>query len=148
MNYLAESPYGAYWSTPFTRWQGSFANLHSVEFAAHVAKRELARRICDRFHGEGAGTRAEERFDKVHRHREVPDDVPSLELDAGAGDVHLPALISRQFGVSSSEARRLLTQGAVKLDGEPVDGERLDVGADELRGRVLQVGRRRFVRIS
>ena len=47
MNYLAEIPYGAYWSTPFARWQGSFANLHSVEFAAHVAKRELAHRKID-----------------------------------------------------------------------------------------------------
>jgi hypothetical protein len=38
MSYKAEIPYGAYWSTPFARWQGSFANLHSIEFAAHVAK--------------------------------------------------------------------------------------------------------------
>jgi acetyl-CoA acetyltransferase family protein len=44
MAYKAHIPYGAYWSTPFARWQGSFANLHSVEFAAHVAKQELARR--------------------------------------------------------------------------------------------------------
>ena len=42
MTYKAEIPYGAYWSTPFTRWQGAFAHLHSVEFAAHVAKREAA----------------------------------------------------------------------------------------------------------
>jgi acetyl-CoA acetyltransferase len=47
MDYQAEIPYGAYWSTPFARWQGTFANLHSVEFAAHVAKRELARRKID-----------------------------------------------------------------------------------------------------
>jgi acetyl-CoA acetyltransferase len=47
MNYKAEIPYGAYWSTPFARWQGSFANLHSVEFAAHVARRELERRKID-----------------------------------------------------------------------------------------------------
>ncbi len=40
----AEIPYGAYWSTPFARWQGSFAHLHSIEFAAHVARSELARR--------------------------------------------------------------------------------------------------------
>ncbi len=40
----AEIPYGAYWSTPFARWQGSFARLNSVEFAAWVARRELARR--------------------------------------------------------------------------------------------------------
>jgi len=44
MAYKAQIPYGAYWSTPFTRWQGSLAHLHSIEFAAHVAKRELERR--------------------------------------------------------------------------------------------------------
>ena len=44
MTYKAEIPYGAYWSTPFARWQGSFANLHSIEFAAHVAKAELVKR--------------------------------------------------------------------------------------------------------
>ena len=47
MNYKAEIPYGAYWSTPFARWQGSLAHLHSVEFAAHVARQELARRKID-----------------------------------------------------------------------------------------------------
>jgi acetyl-CoA acetyltransferase len=47
MDYKAEIPYGAYWSTPFARWQGSFSNLHSVEFAAHVARLELERRKID-----------------------------------------------------------------------------------------------------
>jgi acetyl-CoA acetyltransferase len=47
MSYKAEIPYGAYWSTPFARWQGSFANLHSIEFAAHVARLELAKRKID-----------------------------------------------------------------------------------------------------
>ena len=47
MTYKAQIPYGAYWSTPFARWQGSLAHLHSVEFAAHVARRELARRQID-----------------------------------------------------------------------------------------------------
>ncbi|MFZ2650851.1 MAG: thiolase family protein, partial [Burkholderiaceae bacterium] len=47
MSYQAQIPYGAYWSTPFARWQGSFAHLHSVEFAAQVARRELARRDID-----------------------------------------------------------------------------------------------------
>ena len=47
MTYKAEIPYGAYWSTPFARWQGSFANLHSVEFAAHVARQELEKRKFD-----------------------------------------------------------------------------------------------------
>ncbi len=47
MSYKARIPYGAYWSTPFVRWQGSFSNLHSLEFAAHVARAELARRKID-----------------------------------------------------------------------------------------------------
>ncbi|MCZ2414203.1 MAG: thiolase family protein [Burkholderiales bacterium] len=47
MPYKAQIPYGAYWSTPFARWQGSFANLNSVEFAAHVARAELAKRHID-----------------------------------------------------------------------------------------------------
>ena len=47
MTYKAEIPYGAYWSTPFARWQGSFANLHSLEFAAHVARKELGKRNID-----------------------------------------------------------------------------------------------------
>jgi len=47
MTFKAEIPYGAYWSTPFARWQGSFANLHSIEFAAHVAKLELGKRKID-----------------------------------------------------------------------------------------------------
>jgi len=44
MAYKAEIPYGAYWSTPFARWQGAFANLHSLEFAAHTTRKELDRR--------------------------------------------------------------------------------------------------------
>lgn len=47
MNYKAEIPYGAYWSTPFARWQGSFADLHAIEFAAYVARNELAKRKID-----------------------------------------------------------------------------------------------------
>lgn len=47
MSYLAEIAYGAYWSTPFSRWQGSFSNLHSLKFAAHVTRDELAKRNID-----------------------------------------------------------------------------------------------------
>ena len=69
-------------------------------------------------------------------------------LFSGAdGEVHLPLLISSAFEMSTSEARRLLDQGAVKLDGEALDGERLDLPAGELSGKILQVGKRRFLRI-
>lgn len=111
------------------------------------AKRDLARRICDRFAGPGSGIEAERRFDLVHRERGVPADVPVREL--GSQDpIHLPVLLREQFGVSGSEARRLLEQGAVRLEGEALPADRLDLPAASLRGRVLQVGKRRFVRLA
>jgi tyrosyl-tRNA synthetase len=118
-----------------------------------VAKRALARRIVERFHDAAAAEAAESRFDTVHKDHGVPDDIPELSLaeadgvQANGGEVHLPALIAGVFGMSSSEARRLIAQGGVKLDGESVPAERLDLPAGELGGRVLQVGKRRFVRL-
>ena len=119
-----------------------------------AAKRLLARRIVERFHDSAAAEAAEARFDTVHVAREIPEDIPELSLaeadgvQENGGDVHLPALIAGVFGISSSEARRLIAQGGVKLDGEGVDPERLDLSAGELGGRVLQVGKRRFVRLN
>ena len=117
-----------------------------------VAKRALAARIVERFHDAPAAEAAEARFDTVHRDHGIPDDIPELSLaDAegvNGGDVHLPALIAGVFGLSSSEARRLIAQGGVKLDGEDVSPDRLDLPAGELGGRVLQVGKRRFVRLT
>jgi tyrosyl-tRNA synthetase len=114
---------------------------------AVAAKRELARRLTDRFHG-GGGDAAEGRFDQVHVRRELPDEIAVARFDAGDGSVHLPALIAGEFGVSSSEARRLIGQGAVRLDGEPVAAETLDVAAERLDGAVLQVGKRRHRRLE
>jgi len=115
------------------------------------AKRELGRRIVDRFHGEGAGAGAEEHFDRIHVQHAVPDEIPEVDLDAyrseGNGTVHLPRLIAGAFEVSSSEGRRLIQQGAVKLDGEPLPAEPLNLELDSLAGRVLQVGKRRFCRL-
>jgi tyrosyl-tRNA synthetase len=115
------------------------------------AKRELARRLVDRFHGEGAGAEAERRFDRVFVERAAPEEMPDVALEAyledGSGAVHLPRLIAGAFGLSSSEARRLLGQGGVRLDGEPLAAGTLDLAASELEGRVLQVGKRRFCRL-
>jgi tyrosyl-tRNA synthetase len=116
-----------------------------------AGKRALARRIVEQFHDPDAAQAAEARFDTVHVAREVPDDVPELSLaDADGindGEVHLPALIAGAFEMSTSEARRLLAQGGVKLDGETIEGDRLDVPLEQVSGRVLQVGKRRFARL-
>jgi len=115
------------------------------------AKRELGRRIVERFHGEGAGAAAEKSFNRVFVERSAPEQIPELDLSGyranGGGPVHLPRLIAGAFGLSTSEGRRLLQQGGVKLDGEPLPAEPLDLEVDSLAGRVLQVGKRRFCRL-
>lgn len=127
------------------------AELESVK-----AKRTLARRLVERFCGEGAGGRAEEHFDRIHKRGEIPEQVPELDLGAVEGlqlrdgtesVVHLPLLLAGAFEISTSEARRLLQQGGVKLDGEPVPSEPLDVPLSSLAGKVLQLGKRRFVSV-
>jgi tyrosyl-tRNA synthetase len=112
------------------------------------AKRDLARRIAERFHGDGAGSAAERRFDQVHVRGEVPDEIPVARVPVAGAPVHLPALISSEFELSTSEARRLIKQGGVRLDGEVVDPDTLDIGGDRLVGRVLAVGKRRHRRLQ
>jgi tyrosyl-tRNA synthetase len=111
------------------------------------AKRALARELVERYHGVSAAVAAQEAFDRVHIRHELPDDVPLVEFERGDGLIHLPALLVRAFGGTTSEARRALAQGGVKLDGEPIAAEPLDLPADELDGRVLQLGKRRFARV-
>ena len=110
------------------------------------AKRALGRRVVARYHGERAAIAAEEAFDRLFRAHEVPDDVPVMRLD-GEGSQSLPALLADAGLVASrSESRRLIKQGAVKVDGTKVDSEFVEATA--LRGAVIQVGKRRFLRIS
>jgi tyrosyl-tRNA synthetase len=112
------------------------------------AKRALARALVDRFHGGGAGGAAEREFDRVHVARELPEDIPDLVFHAAGDTVHLPALLAEAFGISSSEARRTIAQGGVRIDGAVVDGGVLDIPAEQLDGRVLQLGKRRFARVQ
>ncbi|MGD9697067.1 MAG: tyrosine--tRNA ligase [Thermoleophilia bacterium] len=108
------------------------------------SKRRLARLLVDRFHGAGAGARAEEAFNRVVRDRRAPDEM--AEIAVPAGTVHLPALLADGLGVASrSEARRLIAGGGVSIDGEPV--RELDVEAAALDGAVLRAGKRRFARV-
>ncbi|HXV05433.1 MAG TPA: tyrosine--tRNA ligase [Solirubrobacterales bacterium] len=117
------------------------------------AKRALARRIVERFHDAGAAAGAEAHFDRLFVRHEAPDEVEELELapyvggDDDDGRVHMPQLMAAAFGISSSEARRLIRQGGVKLDGEALAADALDLPPSALDGRLLQVGKRRFRRL-
>jgi tyrosyl-tRNA synthetase len=111
------------------------------------AKRALAREIVTRFHGAAAAADAEAGFDRVFIEHEIPDEIPEHVFAANGDLVHLPELVAAAFGGSRSEARRKLSQGGVKLDGERMPAEPLDVPASELDGRVLQLGKRQFARL-
>jgi tyrosyl-tRNA synthetase len=152
---VADAPeeiYGRTLSIPDTALPDWYALLLGTapdpELTPRDAKRSLARALVERFYDADAARAAEESFDRLHIRHELPDDVPVVSWELDGGSVHLPALLARAFSVSTSEARRGLAQGAVRVDGEPVAGDVLDVPAGELDGRVLQLGKRRFARVE
>jgi tyrosyl-tRNA synthetase len=110
------------------------------------AKLALARFIVTRAHGADAAAAAEEHFTRVVREHQAPEEVPEAPLPAG-DPVHVPALLVEYLGLgSTSEARRLIGQGGVKVDGEPL--AELDVPRARLEGAVVQAGKRRFMRFA
>jgi tyrosyl-tRNA synthetase len=108
------------------------------------AKLALARWVVTRSHGEDAAREAEAHFTRVVREGRAPEDVPEVDLPAG-DPVHLPAALAEWFGVSTSEARRWIAQGGVRVDGDVEDS--LDLARGALAGKVVQAGKRRFVRV-
>jgi tyrosyl-tRNA synthetase len=110
------------------------------------AKLALARFIVRRSHGADAAREAEEHFTRVVREGRAPEHVPEVRLEPTDGLVYLPEILVRHLGVSStSEARRLIAQGGVKLDGEPITD--IEVPSGRLKGALLQAGKRRFARL-
>ena len=110
------------------------------------AKRRLARELVALYHSAEAAVAAEQRFDVQFRDRGIPDDVPAVELTQERW--FLPTLLQTAGLVSSgSEARRMVDQGAVRLDGQVLTDATAELGVAELDGRVLQVGKRRFARL-
>ena len=110
------------------------------------AKLELARYIVTRAHGEDAAGRAEEHFTRVVREGQAPDDVADVQLPDG-DPIHLPALLAESLGIgSTSEARRLIAQGGVRVNGEVVS--EVDLPRATLAGALVQAGKRRFARLT
>ena len=128
------------------------AGLADGSLRPDLAKRRLASEIVHLYHGEDAAHAAEERFDQVFRQHEVPEDVPETAVPSQAvrdGKVWLPRLLAATgLASSNAEARRLIEQGGVRMDGEPLLDPDVELDPTDLAGRILQVGRRRFVRLS
>lgn len=116
---------------------------------AGLAKRKVARAVVARYHGGEAATSAEKAFDRQFKRHEAPEEVPEASIPDAAvrGDVvALPKLLAElELASSGSEARRLISQGGVRVDGEVVSGDELP--RDRLTGAIVQVGKRRFIRL-
>ena len=131
--------------------------IAEVESAARIggpeagsAKRRVAARVVSIYHDEGAAQGAEEAFDRQFKQNQAPDEVPTADIPADAIDgeiVYLPRVLA-ELGLASSraDARRLLSQGAVRVNGDPVTAEEASLHA--LKEALLQVGKRRFVRLK
>jgi len=110
-----------------------------------AAKLELARWIVARSHGEVAAREAEEHFTRVVRRGQAPEEVEEIAWEDAADPVYLPALLQTHLGQTASHWRRIVDQGGVRLNGEPVAG--YEVPRASLDGGLLQAGKRRYVRI-
>jgi tyrosyl-tRNA synthetase len=106
-------------------------------------KMRVAREVVAQFHSPAEAQAAEEAFVRQFVNRELPDDIPEVTLTAPAGIVEL--MVNAGLAASKSEARRLIDGGGVKVDGERVSGYELTLSPGA--GAVVQVGRRKFVRV-
>ena len=109
-------------------------------------KRQLAKVLIRMYHSQDASEEAEKEFDKIFIQKEVPDDIPEIKLDESTGIGILDLIVKVNFASSKGEARRLVTQGGVSIDGEKIS----DINAELTFGKpkVLKVGKRKFIKIT
>lgn len=115
--------------------------------APREAKRRLARELVGWLHSPEQATIAEQAFDRVFVQRGAPEEIEEFAFEAPDGIVHLPGLMADAFGMSRSEARRLIDQGAVALAEQAVTAGEHDLPVERLDGAVLRIGKRRFRRL-
>jgi tyrosyl-tRNA synthetase len=119
----------------------------SSELSPRDAKRALARGIVAWLHSPEDAADAERHFDRLHVERRAPEDIEEATFYADGGVVHLPAVMADEFGISRSQARRLIDQGGVTLGSSQLAVGQHDVPSERAEGQVLKVGKRRFRRL-
>jgi tyrosyl-tRNA synthetase len=114
-----------------------------------AAKQALARSIVADYHDAAAATAAEAEFENVFAAGQLPTDMPEVVLEGdGEGGIWIVLVMTEcGFASSNGEARRLIKQGAVSVDGDRVSDDQATVPADGAT-RVLKVGKRRFARVT
>ncbi|HEV2943974.1 MAG TPA: tyrosine--tRNA ligase [Solirubrobacteraceae bacterium] len=114
---------------------------------ARDAKRALARDLVSWLHSEDAAAAAERHFERVVVEKDAPEEIEETVIASDNGVVHLPGVIAEAFGISRSEARRLIDQGGVSLGDATLGAGEHDVPLERASGQLLKVGRRRFRRL-
>ncbi len=109
-------------------------------------KRYLAKVLIRMYHSREASEEAEVEFDKIFIQKEVPDDIPEIKLDDNSGIGILELIVKVNFASSKGEARRLVSQGGVSVDGEKIDDINAQITLD--KPKVLKVGKRKFIKIT
>jgi tyrosyl-tRNA synthetase len=107
-------------------------------------KRRLARTFIAMYHNEEEAIKAEEEFDKVFIKKEVPDDIPEIKLNDKELSI-LDLILKVKFAPSKGEAKRLVTQGGVSINGEKVSDINSIIQIEN--GKILKVGKRKFVKL-
>ena len=128
------------------------AGLAAGELHPNKVKRQLAANIVAAYHGEEAAGAAEADFDRVFKNHDAPKDIPEFAADLTPNDegkVYLAKLIADAgLAKSAGEARRLIDGGGVKVNGAAIPAKEYNVDPSMLAGAVLQVGKRKFVRLA
>ena len=119
--------------------------LQTGELHPNDVKRQLARSVVELYWGEAEAKEAERGFDEVFRLGGAPEEITEHTVPP-EDPVNMPALIRDVFEMSGAEARRMLSQGAVKLDGVTIQSQ--ETARSDVIGRVLKVGKRRFARLT
>ena len=112
-----------------------------------ILKKRLGNNLVDQFHGPRAATEALQYFERTVQHGEIPEEIPKFTLPTGrtsSGRRLSDIIVEAKLASSGSEARRLIDQGAVRLDDHPI---KQNVSTENLSGGILKVGRRRFLRL-
>jgi tyrosyl-tRNA synthetase len=115
--------------------------------SARDAKRALARGLVSWLHSPQEAEAAERQFDRVHIEHSAPEEVEDATVRAENGVVHLPGVIASEFGLSRSEARRLIDEGGVALDAAAIARGEYDLPLERVDGALLRAGKRRFRRL-
>jgi tyrosyl-tRNA synthetase len=120
------------------------SGLLSGEVHPNEAKRHLARSVVTLYWGDDAVSEAETHFDQIFKEGGIPDDLEKVSVPPG-DPVSMPRLIRDVFDMSGGEARRMISQGAVRVDGEVISTQ--EMNREAIVGKVLRVGKRRFARL-